>query len=96
MQSERQSPDVGKLLTGLLGPGKSVPRRWSPVPSALRTQEAPAGEVEPTVAPGASRPRSTAVRVGGIVLGHVTPEDYRRIQTHLAAGGRVDITLICS
>lgn len=96
MQSEKPKLDVGKLLTGLRDHGRPPPRHLSQAPSASTRPAATCGAESTGLAPGASTRRPAAVRVGGIVVGHVTAEDYRRLQTHIAAGGRVDITLICS
>lgn len=96
MQSEKPSLDVGRLLTGLRDHGKPPPRHLSQAPSALTLPAATYGAETGYPGPGASTRRPSSVRVGGIVVGHVTAEDYRRLQTHLAAGGQVDITIICS
>lgn len=96
MQSEKPSLDVGKLLTGLLGPGKPLPRRYLPAPSVSTTPAAAGGhDRQPAAHPDGDQ-GARAVRAGGIVVGHITRGDYARLQQHLANGGRVDITIICS
>lgn len=39
---------------------------------------------------------TTAVRVGGIVVGRISSQDYRHIQRHIAEGGQVDIMFLVS
>lgn len=96
MQSRKQKLDVGKLLTGLNDRGSNTLNQGR-TRSALATScSAPGGEESAEAYPGATSRHRAAVRVGGLVVGHVTAEEYRRIQTHLAAGGQLDITLVFS
>lgn len=96
MQSKKPSPDVGKLLTGLYALGATErPTRRAAVSGSTRGR-APAPELSGGGAPGAGPRRSTAVRVGGIVVGQITVAQYRAIQQHIANGGSVDIMFVIS
>lgn len=96
MQSKKPSPDVGKLLTGLYGLGATERAARKAEASASTRGRAPAAALSGEVAPGATTRRSTAVRVGGIVVGQITAAQYREIQQHIANGGSVDIMFVIS
>lgn len=96
MQSRKQKLDVGRLLTGLNALGSNTLDQDG-TRSALATScSAPGGVESPRAYPSARSHHGAAVRVGGLVVGHVTAGEYRSIQNHLAAGGQLDITLIFS
>lgn|SRR6478736_5282174 len=96
MLSPKQKLDVGKLLTGLRDRGSNSPGTVRPVRSASASSAAPQAAGTATPDRVTATRAGAAVRVGGIVLGRISDGDYRAIQTHLAAGGQVDIMFLFS
>lgn len=96
MPSKKQSLDVGKLLIGLRDHGSPSSKRMERALSASSSSPPPGASAEGAQALGPGSRAGAALRVGGIVVGHVTAAEYRAIQTHIACGGTVDIMLMFS
>lgn len=96
MQSKKQKLDVGSILTGLRDRGQISPEQARGVRSASTTPAAPQAAGIGKQYNGTASSHRAAVRVGGIVLRHISAGDYRAIQDHIAAGGQVDIMFVFS